>query len=331
MQDRILGVSIGCVAGLFRRLLGSPSVPAEVASAPRVAILSGSATLEVVGESFYQDALWDLVGGVCSDYVRQDAVAVLEPEPTNPHDANAVRVLIDGRMVGYLSREDAAAYLGGLRGLLERARPGCVGLHGVICGGGQRGGRIGCLGVFLDHDPSDFGVLPHHHERMRGELRTGYSQARATDLADDRYDLSWDDTLAKDDAAASEQLRVLLEDERDPIDRHYMFAELERRVYRRRDEVGVLALYDGICQQHDAEMDGLRVALVEKFGVVPMIELYRQAAVRFQKSHDWTNALHWIERGITIYGDQAARLEDVADLEKRAAYATAKLGASAGR
>lgn len=37
-----------------------------------------------------------------------DAVLILEN--TNPHDANAVRVEIDGALIGYLSRDNARRY-----------------------------------------------------------------------------------------------------------------------------------------------------------------------------------------------------------------------------
>ena len=38
-----------------------------------------------------------------------DAVVTLEREPLNPYDKNAVRVLLNGRMVGYVPRERAGA------------------------------------------------------------------------------------------------------------------------------------------------------------------------------------------------------------------------------
>ena len=36
-------------------------------------------------------------------------VGAFEHEPTNPYDKNAVRVLLNGRMVGYVPRERAVA------------------------------------------------------------------------------------------------------------------------------------------------------------------------------------------------------------------------------
>jgi formylmethanofuran dehydrogenase subunit E len=77
-------------------------------------------------------------------------------------------------------------------------------------------------------------------------------------------------------------------------------------------------------------MDAIRAALSEKFGGVPIIEMYRQAAVRCQKARNWAGARTWAERGLAVYGSEAARPEAVADLQKRLAHADAKiLGATA--
>ena len=55
-------------------------------------IQSGEGYLEVVGESYRLSALVTLV----ARYPGRRAVAALEREPSNPHDRNAIRVLIDG-------------------------------------------------------------------------------------------------------------------------------------------------------------------------------------------------------------------------------------------
>jgi hypothetical protein len=291
-------------------------------------IRRGDETLEVVGESFYQDTLWRLAGRPRGSTVRKAIVAVLEPEPTNPRDPNAIQVLIDDMPVGYLSREDARAYRPGLLRLMQMCKTGCVGLHGEIAGGGTRADGPGFLGVFLDHDPSDFGVR-HHFVAMEGAVRTGYSQARMTDLDDDSYDLSWGDTLSDDDWMAAGQIERLLLNERDPIDRHFMFAQLSKCLYRcRESHPDALDRFDAVCIQHDSEMEVLRPVLVAKFGAVPMIEMYRQAAIRCQKSKNWEQMRWWAERGITVYGERAARPEDALDLQKRVAYATAKFEAA---
>jgi hypothetical protein len=168
-------------------------------------LFSGSETLEVVGESHHQDELWEIVGGRTSDPVRWETTALLIPNPENPYDPNAIEVRIDGLIVGYLSREDAATYRPGLIDLMRRTDPPLIALHGVIVGGGWRGTRIGYLGVFLDHDPADFG-LDHPHHVSLGKLCTGLSAA----VGDDEAEMAWYGRLPKDDLAASEELRVLL-------------------------------------------------------------------------------------------------------------------------
>jgi hypothetical protein len=88
----------------------------------QVALLEGSEDLEVVGESFHQDNLWDLADTQPGpEHVRTDICAVLVAEEGNPYDANAVGVWIDGLKVGHLSREDAQRYR---PGLLAQQRPG---------------------------------------------------------------------------------------------------------------------------------------------------------------------------------------------------------------
>jgi hypothetical protein len=288
-------------------------------------LLRGQDTLEVVGESHYQGDLWRLAGGSSVDRVRFAVAAVLLPEPENPYDANAVKILIDGRLVGYLSRDDAAVYLPGLRRLMA-LHMSPIALKGQIVGGGQREGRLGMLGVFLDHNPADFGLRASQTTHI-GELRTGLSQAAATDLEDDSYDLSWYDELSGSRTPADVvALRKLLESEDDPIDRHFMFAELGKCLYKSRDAfASALDEFDAVCIQHDAEMDRIRPALHEKFGSVPVIEMYRQAAIRCQKARDWRGVRHWAERGLAVYGSGAARPEAAADLHKRLEYADAKI------
>ena len=58
---------------------------------------------------------------------------------------------------GYLSRDDAPRYRPGLIAKEEElGKP--VGLYGVLAGGGMREDGPGRLGVFLDHNPGDFGL-----------------------------------------------------------------------------------------------------------------------------------------------------------------------------
>ncbi len=309
----------------FRRQIDTGSPTERAGTVQGSVLLGGRDTLEVVGESFYQPTIWQFVGGDDGSPVRCPTQAVLVHEPTNPYDANAIQVLIGGGLVGHLSREDASAYLPGLLALVEAH--GCaVALSGHVVGGAWHGDRRGMLGVFLDHEPADFGIGRRQAATI-GELRTGLSQAIATDLEDDSYDLSWLDQLSGTQSASDiVKLRRLLVEERDPIDRHYMLCELERCLYKNREAFpSALDEFDAVCEQHHAEMVTLRPVLVSKFLCVPLIDMYRQASIRSQKARDWPAVVKWSERGLEVYGEEAARTEAVEDLRKRLAHATAKM------
>ncbi|SKA26275.1 HIRAN domain-containing protein [Consotaella salsifontis] len=112
---------------------------------------SGDYELDVVGESHYQAELNRICGGKTDDGHEMEVEALLVEEPTNPYDSNAVAVVIDGLVVAYLPRDDAAAY----RQLLSRQK--LSGEHlkvdALIVGGWNRGRRgQGHYGVKLDVD-----------------------------------------------------------------------------------------------------------------------------------------------------------------------------------
>lgn len=65
---------------------------------------------DVVGEASYQKALESICGGKGIYSADRQCMATLLPEPDNPHDPNAVRVIIERRLVGYLAREHAVEY-----------------------------------------------------------------------------------------------------------------------------------------------------------------------------------------------------------------------------
>lgn len=316
------------MSGFLNRLFGKPPAAASPLPQRIQAILyDGDDTLEVVGESYHQDVLWAMVGGSNWKPVRSPITAVLLPEPDSPVDENAISVLIDGEVVGYLSREDAISYGPGLIRIIEESGGTYVALRGWVVGGGDRDGTLGHLGVFLDHDPTDFGLDASY--TSGGSIRTGLSAAFATDLEDDSYDLSWMRTLSEDGSSACSQIEAFLVDERDPIDRHYMFSELAHRLYRLRDDAESLIRFDEVCERHHAEMITLRPALLAKFSVVPVVEMYRQATIREHKAKRWERSCEWALRGIAFYGEQAGRPEVVDDLRKRLAHAEMKIDEAA--
>lgn len=303
----------------------SVSEPSFSPYQPEILVLGGRESIEVVGESRHQDALWHIVGEHPGgpDRIRQNVIAALRPDPNNPYDEYAVDVVVTDHRVGHLSREVAADLQHAIM-RLERQHGRSIALHGVIVGGGRRANGPGQLGVFLSYDPTDFGLPPAGdiattRRTGRRSVRTGLSVAALTDRDDTRYDLSWTDGFARDSVRRIGQVRKLLETETHPIDRHFMFAQLEKDLYYCRDTFeSALAEYDEACVLHDSEMDSIQPALVEKFGKVPMLETYRQMCIRQQKAKNSDSGLLWAERGIALYGSEAANGEWVADLADRA-------------
>jgi hypothetical protein len=309
--------------GLLSRLRSREHAPPRPRGEPM--LRPGWVPLEVVGEGRRQEALWRIVGARPGERVRYETAAVLHPDPRNPVDPGAIAVWVEGEHVGYLPAQTAARYLAGLLELSAHNGNRPITVPATVVGGGP--GRD-FLGVFLDHNPGDFGVAAAH---VPGGLRSGLTAALATDAADDSYDLSWLTRLPNDGAQAAAALEQLLRDERDPLDRHFMLAELERRLYHNRERAGALERFDAVCRQHDHELAEMRPILLAKFGAIPLVELYRQAAIRAMKAGQFTEAREWCERGIRFYGDDAARPEAVVDLQTRLARAQARLDRTSSR
>jgi hypothetical protein len=297
------------------------------ASTLEAALLEGREDLEVVGESHHQDHLWRIVGGQYRPevHVRVDVYALLLAEHDNPYDANAVSVWVDGLRVGHLARADAGRLRAGL--LDKQAKEGKpIALAGVIVGGGLREDGPGRLGVFLRYDPEDFGLRPPPtFPQADARLRTALTDALANERGSS-YSLTWLHALPADDVRAIQVLRQALATETSAIGRHFVYAELEAALYRCRSAFrSALDEYDEACCQHDAEMDQIRAACIAEWGKVPVIEMYRQMAIRQQKAHNYSGALWWAERGLAVYGGDAARPEVVDDLSERAVGYRVKL------
>jgi hypothetical protein len=76
-------------------------------------------TFDIVGEANYQDALDGICGGKCEQGHKLRCTAQLCFQEDNPHDLNAIVVLISGKVVGYLPRTIAAQ----TRSLILRLNP----------------------------------------------------------------------------------------------------------------------------------------------------------------------------------------------------------------
>ena len=107
----VLGLVIAVMAFLFSAVwakldAANPSTTAPPDGGPNLAT-DGGFDLEVVGESYRQHALDRIAGPKTPKSKAMIVTAVLEREPGNRHDPNAIKVSINGQHVGYLSREDA--------------------------------------------------------------------------------------------------------------------------------------------------------------------------------------------------------------------------------
>lgn len=79
-------------------------------SLPLIVWREGSYPTQAVGESNYQAALEVICGGYSRHGHEVLCEASLIPDPTNPYDANAVKVVIARHLVGYLCRDDAIRF-----------------------------------------------------------------------------------------------------------------------------------------------------------------------------------------------------------------------------
>ena len=111
----------------------------------------GNRDLDVVGESYYHAALAGIraalhQGGGAFE-VR--AAGLLQREPDNPYDKNAIGVYVHGAKVGHLDRYDAEEYQP-----LLKSRGGQMWSQAVLLGGRMTPvGEVGPIGVLLDDIP----------------------------------------------------------------------------------------------------------------------------------------------------------------------------------
>lgn len=108
-------------------------------------------TVEIVGESHYQNALIEIFGTYTESGRSESCQAELVREPKNKFDKNAVRCEIQGKLVGYVNKdeaEDVAAHM-------KKKRITKMTVTANISGGWDRGGKNnGMYGVEVELHPS---------------------------------------------------------------------------------------------------------------------------------------------------------------------------------
>lgn len=115
-------------------------------------------TIDVVGESHHHADLAGLMATLRSGNEREVyTVAALVREPTNKYDRNAIQVVIHGRHVGYISRDDAEDMQPWLK---RRDRNGTVFVIARLGGGIAEDGYVGPIGVTLEQVPDIYSENP---------------------------------------------------------------------------------------------------------------------------------------------------------------------------
>ncbi|KAB0653155.1 hypothetical protein F7P73_08130 [Acinetobacter bohemicus] len=67
---------------------------------------------EIVGEQSYQNNLYRIAGKKEEDSKFVEVMAMAISEPSNPFDKNAVKIEINGLLVGYINKNDARLVAG---------------------------------------------------------------------------------------------------------------------------------------------------------------------------------------------------------------------------
>jgi hypothetical protein len=128
--------------GLLDKLRGRTAVSAFM--------LPGGRAVEVKGEASYQDALSRICGGKCREGHHHAVTAVLLPEPGNKYDPNAVQVLVDGSLVGYLAKAEAKRYSPVLQFMQTKVKATGACAASIVGGWDRGGGDEGHFGIWLD-------------------------------------------------------------------------------------------------------------------------------------------------------------------------------------
>jgi hypothetical protein len=124
--------------GLWQKLFGREKAEAQLVSAARPGhsmtgrVVTGiepdwsryddCMKMQVVGESFYQPALKQVSRCPKTGPHGFECSAELVPEPENPHDKFAVKVMVQGRQVGHLGRGNARRYHKRIRALNDEGK-----------------------------------------------------------------------------------------------------------------------------------------------------------------------------------------------------------------
>jgi hypothetical protein len=105
---------------------------------------------QVAGTSHYQGILEQLVGGSRDASIYCRVIAILTPEPDNPHDPRAIAVRIDGETIGRIKAIDTDSLHKSFENFGVTGDLQCKAM--IVGGWDHGGGDAGSFGVRLDID-----------------------------------------------------------------------------------------------------------------------------------------------------------------------------------
>lgn len=137
-----------CYRYILRPLLHSMGLKGKAMPATHHLQGTGKYSFPIVGESFYQRALDGIAGPKNPAGVDMTTIASVVLDDFNRHDNKAVRVEIDGQVIGHFSKENARKYRDWLKS--HGINNATCAANARITGGWQRGSGEGDYGVSLD-------------------------------------------------------------------------------------------------------------------------------------------------------------------------------------
>jgi hypothetical protein len=124
----------------------------EEAALRKAGFIIGDRSVDVVDEADYQEKLEQLAGGRSERGTITQVVALLNRDPTRPHEKDAVRVSVDDETVGYIGKWDAKDLKPLMVRLEKEGVPAWV--RGNIVGGWADDGGDEAFRIRLDALPS---------------------------------------------------------------------------------------------------------------------------------------------------------------------------------
>lgn len=172
-------IRMGLLDGLFRSRRGGE---ARALAAMEVAEAAADddeeiVEVEVVGESYRQDALTAIAGPKEFASKSERVGVTLRCEPSNQYDANAIRVEVMGQLVGYVQRDVASVLAPPTR---ERSG-GVLEARGLIVGGWEQEDDEGSFGIRVWITARDAARLEVRPDEVDLSLRPAWPEPPALD------------------------------------------------------------------------------------------------------------------------------------------------------